>query len=270
MRQRSKKETSVALLSADWHLQHTAPIWRSAEPDWYAAMRRVMFELQQLQERYHCPILEAGDIFNRWNSCPQLINFAMAFMPKEVYSIVGQHDLPHHRESALEQSAYYSLVLGKAIKELGWAEVQPIRDVNLYAFPYGQEIVPPNEIPTEGLELNGTIDVAICHEYVWSGSYKYLIASPEDKIETRFSKLINGKLYGYDVIVYSSNHKGFLVKVGKTTVFNCGTLMRRKFDEKDYRPQIGLLYADGTVEPYNLDISKDQYIKISREENRIV
>ena len=45
-----------------------------------------------------------------------------------------------------------------------------------------------------------------------------------------------------------------------TTIFNCGTLMRRKSDEVDYKPQVGLLYSDGTVKPHYLDISKDIHL----------
>lgn len=68
------------------------------------------------------------------------------------------------------------------------------------------------------------------------------------------------KLHGWDAVVYGDNHKGFLREAGKNgsiKVFNCGTLMRRKTDEVDYKPQVGLLLDDGEVVSYKLDISQD-------------
>jgi hypothetical protein len=45
-----------------------------------------------------------------------------------------------------------------------------------------------------------------------------------------------------------------------TIIFNCGTLMRRKSDEEDYKPQVGLLFSDGTVQPHYLDVSQDKHL----------
>ena len=64
----NKKEKVIAILTADIHLSHKPPVWRSNEPDWYAAMRRPLYELQDLQQKYECPILAAGDMCNKWNS----------------------------------------------------------------------------------------------------------------------------------------------------------------------------------------------------------
>ena len=49
-------------------------------------------------------------------------------------------------------------------------------------------------------------------------------------------------------------------------IFNCGGLMRRKSDEIDYEPQVGLLYKSGRIEVKKLSIKKD---KIRRTETRI-
>ena len=45
--------------------------------------------------------------------------------------------------------------------------------------------------------------------------------------------------------------------------------MRRKSDEIDYKPQVGLLYSDGTVEPHYLDISKDKHLTIEQGKDLI-
>ena len=45
-----------------------------------------------------------------------------------------------------------------------------------------------------------------------------------------------------------------------TAIFNCGCLMRRKSDEIDYKPQIGLLLESGEIKLYFLNISKDKHL----------
>jgi len=42
--------------------------------------------------------------------------------------------------------------------------------------------------------------------------------------------------------------------------------MRRKSDEVDYKPQVGLLLNTGKIIPYYLDISKDKYLETITEE----
>ena len=258
-----KKPKVVAILCADIHLSHNPPVWRSNEPDWYAAMRRPLDELQDLQQQYKCPILVAGDVFDLWygasnKAASELINFAMLHMPKEVCSIPGQHDTPEHNTAQMERSAYYSLVLSKTIRDMEGIETQPLVDFNTYTFAYGEKIEPPDRGLTK---TTGQPNIAIVHEYVCTARTAHPKAPKEAFIgKTSNSNLINGKLYGYDVIVYGDNHKGFKAYVGKTVIWNCGTLMRRKSDEEDYKPQVGLLYSDGMVKPHYLDTSKDKHL----------
>jgi hypothetical protein len=42
--------------------------------------------------------------------------------------------------------------------------------------------------------------------------------------------------------------------------FNNGTFFRRKSDEVHYRPWVGLLRSDGTIDPHYLDTSKDKFV----------
>lgn len=44
-------------------------------------------------------------------------------------------------------------------------------------------------------------------------------------------------------------------------IMNCGTFFRRKSDEILYRPQIGLLYDDGSIAIHYLDVSRDLYVE---------
>lgn len=254
-----KKSKVIAILCADIHLSHEPPVWRSNEPDWYAAMKRPLDEINELMFKYQCPLLCTGDVFNKWKSEPELINWALANLP-HMRSIAGQHDLPEHRYDNLYRSAYETLVRAERIRNMsGFVDDRSVLKFNVCAFPFGTPITPCIK-PTGTPYSDKSIYVAIVHEYVWTGKHRYPTAPKEARIETRSGKMIKGKLYGYDVIVYGDNHKGFITHVGKTTVFNCGTLMRRKSDEEDYKPKVGLLYSNGTVEPYYLDISKDKHL----------
>lgn len=253
-----KEAKVIAILTADWHLSHKPPVWRSAEPDWYEAMRRPLDELKELQKLYYCPILIAGDILDKWNSPAELINFILDTIPRYLYAVAGQHDIPNHNIDDIKKSAFYTIShkfyhINDGLDHLGnWVKLENGIKFDIRGTNYGEKIL--CHTPSQKY-----LRIAIVHDYVWIGSHKYPKA-PKEKNISRLTNMIKGKLYGYDVIVYGDNHKGFLTKAGETVIFNCGTLMRRTSDEENYKPQVGLLYSDGHVEPHYLDISKDKHL----------
>ncbi len=248
---RETKEKVIAILTADMHLSLKAPPWRSVEEDWFEAMKRPLRELRILQLKYRCPILCAGDIFDKWNSPPELINFAIKHFPDNMYCIPGQHDLPDHNYEEIKRSAYWTLVKARKIQNLVAASLHE-ESMIVVGFSFGSKIKPP------GWENENKLKIAIIHEYKWVKGKSYPNAPIENKLMGAISQ------YGYDVIVYGDNHNGFTFEVKgsmqDTTIFNCGCLMRRKSDEKHYTPQVGLLLQSGIVKPHFLDISKDKYL----------
>jgi len=273
MSKKNKKEV-IAIACADIHLSAKAPIWRSAEPDWYTAMKRPLKELNNLQEKYDSPILCAGDIFDQWygasrKEASELINFALKYLPDNMYCIPGQHDLPDHNYEDIGRSAYYTLVQANKIRNLGnCRECYPNTpnlanatyiDLRTFSFPYGSSIATcPYKKEDE------KFCIAIIHEYCWIKGHSYPGAPEENKFGKRKAGIDkNNKWLGYDIVIYGDNHKGFYTQIGETEIFNCGTLMRRKSDEINYKPQVGLIYSDGSVEPYYLDTSLDKYLDVS-------
>ena len=253
----SKQNKVIAILTADWHLSHNPPVWRSAEPDWYLAMKRPLDEIQELQSKYKCPVLCAGDIFDKWNSPAELINFAIQFLPTCIYAIPGQHDMPEHNIENIHRSAYETLVRAEKIENMSPLTFHPTKRITVAAFPFGKKI----KAIKKGTECK--LHIAIVHDYVWSGKHRYPNAPTNKNINIQradTNKFINNKYYGYDVIVYGDNHKGFTDHVGDTVIWNCGTLMRRKSDEINYKPKVGLLFSNGVVEPYYLDQSQDKHL----------
>ncbi len=249
----------IAILLSDIHLSYEAPIWRSAEPYWFEAMKRPLDEVRAIQKECNCPVISAGDIFEWWYAAkgkraPELINFALEFLPDKMICIPGQHDLPNHNYNLLKQSAYWTLVKADKIKNLSPFTHKDfsysIDNMILYGFPYGCQIQPL--IKSD----KNKIHIAVAHQYVWINKCSYPKAPFKSKIRGK-----RKEWKGYDVIVFGDNHKGFTVYYnGHLTVINCGALMKRKSDEVVYKPQIGLLLNTGEVKVHYLDTSKDKYL----------
>jgi len=72
----------IAIICSDLHLSLKPPVFRSDEPDWFAAMQRPLDEIRRLQKHYGCDVLCCGDVFNDWNSSAELINWAVERLPK--------------------------------------------------------------------------------------------------------------------------------------------------------------------------------------------
>ena len=200
----------IAILLADIHLTLSAPIWRSAEPDWFAAMKRPLDEIAILQKKYKCPIISAGDILTRWHSTPELINFAIKNLPNRMWGIPGQHDLPLHNYDDINKSAYETLVLSNKIRYMHPGTPTIVEnDTNnhkmiVFGFPYG------SKIKTIKARTDEHIYVALAHEYVWIDGHNYTTAPDKNQLKIKRGKYIDGRWKGYDIVVYGDNHKGFI------------------------------------------------------------
>lgn len=245
---------------SDLHLQARAPVARSAEPDWFEAMARPLEEIHDLKDRYQVPILYAGDIFDRWNAAPEVINFALKHLPHG-YAIPGQHDLPHHRYEDIQRSAYWTLVKAGAI--INVCPNDPIRlhdhKLVVHGFPWGFDPKPIE--PDDGL-----LHIAIVHKFIWTKGTGYPGAPPGSIVSTARKSLA-----GFDAVAYGDNHKGFIVppNAGGPTIINCGGMMRRKTDERDMRPGVGLLHAGGSVTRHYLDTTEDKFIERTGAEGTV-
>ena len=252
----------IAVLVSDLHLSHNPPAARSAEPDWYSAMKRQWDQVRMAAEDDHknsyndLPIVIAGDIFDVWRSPPELINFAIdLFRGLDVYAIPGQHDLPNHVYMDMYRSAYGTLVVAGAIKNLDpWQGWIPMPDAEgliwMQAFPWGFEVKPRQP------DDNGVVKLAVVHKYVWSSDKNKYPGAPDESSLA----VLKSNLVGYDAAVFGDNHKNFLTRAGSCNVINCGGFMARKSDEREYRPGFGLLYSNGLIERVEFDRSKDKWV----------
>lgn len=216
-------------------------------------------------------IVCSGDVFDRWNAPPEIINLALESLPV-CYAVPGQHDLPLHSYRDRKKSAYWTLVEAGKIKDLvPFADGGPRLgyvcpyNVNLHGFPWGFDLC---EAP-EDKDLN-PMHVAVVHRYCWKDGHTHPGAKPEDHVNAH-----RGSLEGFQVALFGDNHRGFasVAKPGHPHVINGGTFLKRKSDERDYKPFLGLVYADGTIGQHFLDTSKDEWSEVFQSstspENRL-
>lgn len=247
-----KKEV-VAILCSDLHLSSLQPACR-ADKDWLATQAEYLGQLADIADE--SPILCAGDIFDRWNPTPELINFALTHLPKNMWCIPGQHDLPNHDLEQIHRSGYGVLVEAGKIKDLSprfWQIIPdlPKCNIKIFGYPWGSEIgFPEKERDPQGTYLK----VALIHKYCWKSPLTgYKDAPKENHVGSWFKNL-----KGFDVAVVGDNHIGFETEIASCQVFNCGGFMRRKSDEINHHPRVGRLWSDGSVTSVGLDTSKDR------------
>lgn len=205
-------------------------------------------------------MLYAGDLFDDgWRARrvpPKLINFLVEHMPRG-YAIPGQHDLPHHRYEAIKESAYWTLVETKTIKNLAPGVATKVGKVWVTGFPWGTPPVPDTDKTAHALP-----HIALIHKYVWmAGCCHHNVRAEEAAAAYLHS------LDGYNVAAFGDNHLGFskrFIRKNTTayrspnlTVFNCGHFIRRNSDEKEYKPRVGVVHSDGSVTTVYLNTVND-------------
>lgn len=230
------------------------PAARAAEADWLAVQEGYARQVNNLCLEHRAPLFIAGDLFDKWDSSHNLVNHVIRWLRNfvhGVYAIPGNHDLPGHAYRDVHRSAYWTLVEAGVVNHLTPGGSHGVGRLTVWPFPYGFEVTPPNR-DAEGL----TLHVALIHSYVWVKGCGHERAAESQKWGAWAPKLV-----GYDAAFFGDNHKGFLVKPqqGAPWVCNCGTLMRRHSDEKDYNPRVGLLLADGGVRLHLLDTEDDKF-----------
>lgn len=236
----------IAVLVSDLHLTLKQPACR-ADKDWRAVQIAYLSQLEAIADE--CPIICAGDIFDRWNASPELINFALEYLPDGMICVPGQHDLPNHSIGEMGRSGYGVLKWAgkiidisdrcwntRAIFALGAGWNQTVKSWVSYTMH------------------QAALKVAVIHRYCWIKGSSYP-GAPETSNASSFKK----ELEGYNVAIFGDNHQKFITKVGNCTVVNCGGFIRRKSDEIDYRPAVGVLHSDGSVKPKLLDTSIDRF-----------
>lgn len=250
-----RPEDEICLISfGDVHLSQDPPSFRCVEEDWLGVQAGYLKQVKDIAKKYGVPIVCTGDIFdNGWKErkCPPaLINFAIKHMPK-CYAVAGNHDLPHHRIDQIERSGYWTLVEAGVIHHLNNNIPEQMiknRWVTLYGTSYGESLftATPEQVKSSD---KGVIHVAVIHAYCWNVGHSFPGVSDDDHV-AEWGIAIRP----LNAAVFGDNHSGFVWK----NICNGGTLMRRRSDEINYRPFVGLLTRKGEWRQHYLDTSKDK------------
>ena len=211
-------------------------------------MSHSLAQVKKFCDGQEVPFVVAGDLFDKWNPPPELIEFAIRQLPKQTYTIPGQHDLPNHNYELRHKSAYGVLAAAGRITDIPSNIPYMINGVIVWACPWEHEI-------KASARRGGHLEICVAHQYLWIKQHSYPGANPQHNVNQM------GRLKRFDASFFGDNHKGFILTRRGTTVMNCGGFMRRKSDEQNYQPCVGLLYEDGSVERWALDTTKDHFVR---------
>lgn len=219
--------------------------------------------LSQLKGSWpHLPIVYAGDIFDKPSPPLELINWTLKHLPRG-YAVPGQHDLMHHELKDVRKTAYEVLCQAGVLKNLRENDAQIVEyagvNLALIGYPWRARFDKRAHIPDDCLS------VAVCHRYVWSTRHN----AYEGAHELNRVDALPASLSPFDFVVFGDNHKGFeserMVGTRRQQVFNCGTFIRRKMDEKMYRPGYGVIYSDGSIERVYFHVKDDKFVPRAEE-----
>lgn len=264
----SEIDPVAALLVSDLHLSLKPPLARSCEKNWLAVQAGYLRQLEELLPAWDTPIIAAGDIFDRWNAAPELMNWCLDHLPR-LHAIPGQHDLIHHDLQSLPKTSFWTLVKANKIELIhqDYPLRLPLGSINpglvLHGFPWSVPLKPLDLNRQKELGNDRAMHIAVVHRYLWTdktGGY------PGAPVEHKVSRT-RALLAGYKAAVFGDNHTGFLIGTSTDTgtlngisIFNHGCFIRRKQDERKHKPAVGLLHASGRISRHALDTSADEWI----------
>jgi len=192
--------------------------------------------VSDLQKDFKCPVMLAGDLFHHWKPSPWLLTKAIEYLPNDLWTIFGQHDLQNHSMELIEKSGVYTLHTSG----------------NLTLLPGGHWGTEPEEVSDEMGLATLNRKITVMHRHIYKGKEPWPGCTSPKAIS------ILRKYPEYDLIVTGDNHIPFIQEYQGRLLVNCGSLSRQDADQMDYEPQVWLWYAkNNTVIPVKIPIKKD-------------
>ncbi|NIU01104.1 MAG: hypothetical protein GWN01_09315 [Nitrosopumilaceae archaeon] len=238
-----------AILTGDWHLREDQPICRT-DDYWVAQWQKVNF-IRKLSEEHECPVIQPGDFFDHWKPSPRLLAYTFMHLPKELWVVYGNHDLPQHSLDLVEKSGLYALASGSNKVRI------------LPGGHWGLKIDDASMISIRGRKL------LVRHVPVYKGGtlpWPNSPAIPASKILDDYPE--------YDLIVTGDLHQCIVYEKDERLLVNAGSLMRMTVDQVNDSPCVFLWYAKtNTVKKIALPIvrnvvSREHLNRREEKENR--
>ena len=224
------------ILTSDFHLREDTPTcWTG---DFQMEQWDSVKFVNDLQQRYTCPVVHAGDLFHHWKPSPWLLSTTMEHLPKEFYSIFGQHDLPQHNMNLDYKSGMFTLAIAEKIHILPGAHWgDPIDNILDKYMQEEKKLSFPKR------------KILVWHHLTYQ-------AKPFPGASDGMAGGILRKYPQFDLIVTGDNHQSFVEEYEGRILVNPGSLTRQKADQMDFRPRVYLWYADtNRVKPVYIPIA---------------
>jgi len=223
------------ILTGDWHLREDTPVCRT--DDFQKALWNKVDFISDLQKQHNCPVLHSGDLFNHWKPSPWLLSKAIQHLPKEFYTIYGNHDLPQHQLDLQNKCGIYALEQAEKLKVLeGTHWNQPVENESLNC--KGRSILVYHVMTFQkNLPWPGCTDI------------------PAAGILKKYPQ--------FDLILTGHNHQAFTQERDGRLLVNPGSLTRQNAEQMDFLPRVYVYYSEtNSVKIVYLPIEKDVVTRI--------
>ncbi|MFP4019760.1 MAG: metallophosphoesterase family protein [Bacteroidales bacterium] len=234
-----------AILTADWHIREDQPVCRV--DDFQSAQWTKIKFISDLQKKYGCPILHAGDLFHHWKPSPYLLSKCYQNFPNEFFTVYGNHDLPQNSIELKEKCGIYTLQAGNRI--------------NVLSFGYW------NDTPKDEYFKIKDRKIFVWHKFVFTQKEFWQDGDHAQKILRQYSQ--------FDLFVTGDNHKPFVSKYENRLLVNPGNITRQEASQIDFKPRVYLYDASQNIVesiylPINEDaVSREHLVKQDRRDKRI-
>jgi hypothetical protein len=214
------------LCCGDLHITNKTP--RSRKDNYSLTQLGKVGQLIKVANDECDAMVMSGDVFDSPSiSFSLLLSYFKLFgyCKVPVFSIFGQHDEKYRLR---EDTPLDFLDQCKMIKILGTGANHSVAQGHFHIFgcSYGEEIPKPIENAPNMLVIHRMV----IDQKLWVGQKDYLVARDFDKWAS-----------GFDFVLSGDNHQSIYIKsFDGRVLFNSGSLMRSRSDQKNHRPVCGI------------------------------
>jgi DNA repair exonuclease SbcCD nuclease subunit len=234
-----------AIFIADLHLRLDTPVCRTdnfEQTQW----GKLDF-ISNLQKKNNCPVICSGDLLHVWKASPELLSKIIEHLPKDFFTVIGNHDLPSHNLELLYKSGVYTLSVGDHLNILKGTHWNQEPDPNCFFEIKNKKIL-------------------VWHTMTWKDVLPYYGCT------SITAKAILKRFPEYSTIITGDNHQTFVEEYKGRILVNPGSITRQSAKQIDHKPCVFLWYAEtNTVEQVFLPIEEGvisrEHIEIEEKRN---
>jgi len=218
-----------AILVGDFHLREDTPIART--DNYEAAQWGKLYYISELQKKYDCPVIHSGDLFHHWKPSPSLLTKVIKKLPKQFYTVYGNHDLPQHNLELANKCGVDTLWAAGKLNILSGSWGRTVKQIETFE---GASSFIFRDTPIKK-------NILVWHVMTWKNELPYPGCT-----DSNAKKLLK-KYPQYNLIHTGHNHKTFVEKHKGRLLVNVGGLMRTNADQIDHKPCVFLYHAESNT-----------------------